>query len=125
MVAFTLMALLLAVLMRVFSGGLHGIGLASDYAQATSIARSVLARVGADIDLKEGGTSGELQDRYKWTVAVRPHEVVRQPLPGQVGTPVAENLPVRLYEVDVSVRWSEYGLDRGLKLSTLRIGAAQ
>ncbi|MBL8515964.1 MAG: type II secretion system protein [Betaproteobacteria bacterium] len=125
MVAFTLMALLLSVLMRVFSGGLQGVGLAGDYAQATSIAQSVMARVGADIDLKEGGSSGEVQDRYVWTVAIRPHEVVREALPGQSGAPVTDNLPVRLYEVDVSVRWTEYGVDRGLKFSTLRIGAAQ
>ncbi len=123
MVAFTLMALVLAVLMRVFSGGLQGIGLAEDYARATSIAESTLARVGADIAFKEGTESGEVEDRYRWTVTIRPHDIPVEPVPegGQPATPV-QNLPVVLREVEVSVAWSEYGKDRNVVLTTLRLG---
>lgn len=123
MVAFTLMALILAVLMRVFSGGLQGIGLAEDYARAASIAESTLARVGADIPLKEGSESGEAEDRYRWTVTMKPHDI--PDVPAAEGSPAStpvKNLPVVLHEVSVNVSWSEYGRDRQYVLNTLRLG---
>ncbi len=110
------MALVLAVLLRVFSGGLQGVGLAEDYARAASIAQSTLARVGADIALKEGSLSGETAERYRWTVSVRPYRAQQDP-----SQPV-QLLPVVLHEIEVSVVWSDYGRDRQVALSTLRAG---
>jgi general secretion pathway protein I len=124
-VAFTLMALIISVLLRVFSGGLLGIGLAEDYARATSVAESTLARVGADIELKPGSNSGEVDGRYAWTVDIRPHDL-QDPAPatsgGTAGTSSANTLPVVLHDVVVNVAWSEYGRDRSVRLQTLRVG---
>jgi general secretion pathway protein I len=123
MVAFTLMAIVLAVLIRVFSGGLQGIGIAEDYARAASIAESTLARVGADIALKEGSQSGDVEDRYRWTVTIKPHDIPLEPIPeGGFPSQPIQNLPVVLQEVAVTVTWSEYGRDRSYSLNTLRLG---
>ena len=119
-VAFTLMALIIAVLLRVFSGGLQGISLAEDYARATSIAESAMARVGADIELKAGSKSGEVDDRYRWNVELRPYDPPVELQPGTTAPPVA--LPVVMWEVIVQVGWSEYGKERSAVLSTLRTG---
>lgn len=120
LVAFTLMALIVVVLMRVFSGGLQGISLAEDYARASSIAESMLARVGADVEIKEGSTTGEVAGRYRWTIAVVPQrdEPGANQQPGQ--SPFL--LPVMLHRVDVTVLWEEYGRERRIQLSTLRLG---
>ena len=120
LVAFTLMALIIAVLLRVFSGGLQGIGLAEDYSRATSIAESTMARVGADIELKAGSSSGEVDDRYRWNVELRPYDPPVDLQPGTTAVPFT--LPVVMWEVIVQVGWSEYGKDRSLSLRTLRVG---
>lgn len=119
-VAFTLMALIITVLLRIFSGGLQGISLAEDYSRATSIAESTLARVGADIELKAGAASGEVDERYRWKLELRPYD---PPVAVQAGpAPVPVTLPVVMWEVVVDVAWSEYGKDRSLSLRTLRVG---
>jgi general secretion pathway protein I len=121
-VAFTLMALIITVLLRIFSGGLQGISLAEDYARATSIAESAMARVGADIELKAGVTSGEVDDRYRWNVELRPYQPPQDFLPGVAPNQQPFTLPVVMWEVVVQVVWSEYGKDRNVVLSTLRVG---
>jgi general secretion pathway protein I len=119
-VAFTLMALIIGVLLRVFSGGLQGISLAEDYARATSIAESAMARVGADIELKAGSKSGEVDDRYRWNVELRPYEPPVELQPGMTAAP--NTLPVVMWEVIADVSWSEYGKDRSVSLRSLRVG---
>lgn len=118
LVAFTLMAMVVSVMMGVFSGGLQGIGRAEDYARATSIAESALARVGADIPFKEGDTSGEENDRYKWTLSIK-----AQPDQAQLSAAQPQPiLPVRMYDVSVAVAWTEYGVTRQVVLATQRLG---
>lgn len=121
-VAFTLMALIVAVLLRVFSGGLQGIGLAEQYSRATSIAESMLARVGADIELKPGTTNGSVDERFNWTVSVQPHVLEEAGAAETPGATPSSALPVALMEVVVNVAWSEDGRDRQVKLTTLRTG---
>lgn len=120
LVAFTLMAMIVAVLMRVFSGGLQGISRAEDYARATSIAESALARVGADIPFKEGDTNGEEGDRYRWTLSIKAQS--EQAGLNAAGQP-QPIMPVRLFEVSVVVGWTDYGTTRQVALSSLRLGA--
>lgn len=121
-VAFTLMALIVAVLLRVFSGGLQGIGLAEEYSRATSIAESMLARVGADIELKQGTTNGAVDERFNWTVNIQPHVLEEAGAADIPGATPSNILPVSLMEVVVDVVWSENGRDRRVKLTTLRTG---
>src|SRR5450759_5150233 len=74
LVAFTLMALIVAVLMRVFSGGLQGAGLAEDYARATSLAESKLAGIGSEIPWKPGELNGTEAGKYRWKIAMQDYE---------------------------------------------------
>jgi general secretion pathway protein I len=115
-VAFTLMALVISVLLGVFSGGLQGLGLADEYSRASSIAESTLGRVGADIALKEGETRGTEADRFRWAVQIKPFEVEQE----NQGQPQAI-MAVQLMEVQVVVTWDDYGRNREVKLHTLRL----
>jgi general secretion pathway protein I len=115
-VAFTLMALVISVLLSVFSGGLQGLGLAEEYSRASSLAESTLSRVGADIALKEGETRGTEADRFRWSVQIKPFEVE----PEAQGQPQAI-MAVQLMEVQVVVTWDDYGRNREIKLHTLRL----
>jgi general secretion pathway protein I len=116
LVAFTLMALIVAVLMRVFSGGLQGAGIAEDYARATSFAESKLAGIGSEIPLKPGELSGTEAGKYRWKIAIQDYEDktanAAPPQPQAV-------MRVQLMEVAVSVAWSDYGKDRQVAMTTL------
>jgi general secretion pathway protein I len=117
LVAFTLMALIVAVLMRVFSGGLQGAGIAEDYARAMSLAESKLAGIGSETPLKPGELSGTEAGKYRWKIAMQGYEdstssAVPPPQPQAL-------MRVQLLEVMVSVVWSDYGKDRQVAMTTL------
>lgn len=118
LVAFTLMALVVAVLMRVFSGGLQGIGLAEDYARASSLAESKLAAVGSEVPLKIGEFAGTETDKFRWKIAMQLYDdKAANAAPSPIQTPMR----VELFEVNVSVAWSEYGKDRQIAMTTLML----
>jgi len=121
LVAFTVMALVVAVLMRVFSGGLQGIGLAENYARATSVAESKLAAVGSEIPLQPGDLSGTDADKYQWRITIQPFEEDKDPAQAQLGQPQAV-MRVQLFQVAVQVSWSEFGKERQVALNTMMLG---
>ncbi len=111
LVAFVILALVLAVLMRIFSGGLRNIGAAEGYSQAVAIAESKLAAIGVDAPLAEG-TSADKENAYSWQVAVQREEA---------GTPALEGVqPVELYRIEVTVTWGEAPAARSVRFVTLR-----
>ena len=114
LVAFTLMALIVAVLMRVFSGGLQGAGLAEDYARATSLAESKLAGIGSETPLKPGEISGTEAGKYRWKIAMQGYDDK-----AASAAPPQTLMRVQLMEVAVSVAWSDYGKDRQVDMTTL------
>ena len=73
LVAVTILAVSLVALMRAFSTGLTGIGLAEARATAVAHARAKLEEVGTVIALEAGDLEGEWVDRYRWQVAIHPY----------------------------------------------------
>ena len=116
LVAFTLMALIVTVLMRVFSGGLQGAGVAEDYARATSLAESKLAGIGSEVPLQAGELSGIEAGKYRWKIAMQEFE--EQQASAMPPQPQAL-MRVQLMAVAVSVAWSDYGKDRQIAMTTL------
>ena len=116
LVAFTLMALIVTVLMRVFSGGLQGAGVAEDYARATSLAESKLAGIGSETPLNPGEISGTEAGKYRWKIAIQGYE---DKAAGAAPPQPQAVMRVQLMEVVVSVAWSDYGKDRLVALTTL------
>ncbi|MEQ1517986.1 MAG: prepilin-type N-terminal cleavage/methylation domain-containing protein [Usitatibacteraceae bacterium] len=74
LVAFTLLAVAMGVLMQIFSRGVNGATLADRYAKATMYAESKLASVGVVGELKEGTAAGKFDDDFSWSLAVRPYQ---------------------------------------------------
>lgn len=123
LVAFSLMALIITVLIRIFAGGMQGIGLAEDYARATSLAESTIARVGADIEFKPATLSGtDEAERYKWQLALQQvdNEMLAAPGSGAAGSGAA--LPVALWRISAVVEWADGGKPRSIRMDTLRVG---
>jgi len=121
LVAFTLLALAMGVVMQIFSRGVNGATLADRYAKATMYAESMLSSVGSETELKEGSADGKFDDDFSWALAVRAYQ---DPYPKDQAVIDYERLmPTQLFEVELKVSFmAEDRRERVLNLSTLRMG---
>ena len=120
LVAFTILALSLAVLMRIFSGSLRNADVTRDQAQAVALAQSLLASAGVEATLVPGESTGVLDDKFRWLLRVGPF--VEEPRPGESAA-VRSPLPLDLWEVAVRVAWGGDSRlpERAVTLTTLRV----
>lgn len=114
LVAFTILAVALGVLLPAFSSGLSAQDRAETHGLAALKAHSKLAEVGNLVALRVGTTEGDYEDGTTWRVEITPYE---EP-------DLEAELPRYLvaYTVMVEVSASDGPL---LSLSTLRLGEAQ
>jgi general secretion pathway protein I len=112
LIAFAILAVALAGLLRVFSGGLQATTRAERYGEAVLLARSVLERVGTEIAIQPGEQSGRGEDGAAWSVRMRPLEV-----PGERNGQASPYVP---YEVAVTVVVPR---QQPITLTTLRLVA--
>lgn len=68
LIAFSILALSLGILLGIFSGGLRQAIVSEEYQHATTIAQSKLAMVGTEVELQEGEVQGEIEGKYFWSV---------------------------------------------------------
>ena len=120
LVAFVILALVLGVLMQIFSGGLRNASRAGEYQHAVLLGQSKLASVGIEMPLKESESNGEFDDTYRWQVSIRPYLDSRAQAGGHTGLP-APLLPVTLMEVEIRVLWGDSEQPRSVSLQTLRL----
>ncbi len=124
LVAFTLLALAMGILMQIFSRGVNGAGLADKYAKATMMAESKLATVGIENVLQAGETTGKFDDDFQWRLLVTPYV---EPVAKDAAINPADIealMATRLYEVALTVSFqSDDSRERQVTLNTLLIGA--
>ncbi len=118
LVAFTLFAMALGLLMQIFSRGVNGAALAEHYAKAAMYAESKLAAVGLEDTIREGTTSGKFDDDYAWQVTIKSYS---DPAPREQMALDFEKLHfVQLYEIETKVVFSaDDRKERAVTLSTL------
>ena len=120
LVAFTILALSLGVLMQIFSGSLRNADVTRDAAQATALAQTLLAGAGVETPLAAGESSGVHGGRFRWRLVMVPHEEPPRPgVPENLRTPAA----VDLWRVTARVAWGgdERTGERDVTLTTLRL----
>jgi len=120
LVAFVILALILGVLMQIFSGGLRNASRVDEYQQAMLLGQSKLASIGIEIPLKVSESNGEFDAVYRWHVSIRPYLVAPAQTSDQTGLPVPI-LPVSLLEVEIQVLWGGSNQPRSASLKTLRL----
>ena len=113
LVAFSILALCLGVLFRIFGGGGRLAELADQHARAIVLAESLLASAGVETPLQPGESGGEIDDRFRWVLRVNPYVPAGEPLP--------EQLPFKPYWVELSVEWGDANELRTFTLGTLRL----
>ena len=79
LVAFTLLALAMGIIMQIFSRGVNGADLADRYAKAAMLAESKLAAIGIEEVLAEGSYNGQFDDNFAWTMSVRAYISAAEP----------------------------------------------
>lgn len=114
LVAFTILALSLGVLLQIFSRAMTTTAIGEGYDRAAALAELKLRQVGYEIPLEPGVHEGETDDGLAWTIRIVPDWGVEDPF-GEA--------PWTLYRVVVDVLWRDGGAGvRRLTLPTLRLG---
>ena len=114
LVAFVILAMALAVLFRIFSGGLRNVSVSSDYSLAILVAEAQLSSAGVTDTLGPGETHGEVSDKFSWTRIVSRYV----PLEGYTG----DSMPLPAYHVTVIVEWPYADGVRQVEISSVRLG---
>lgn len=111
-VTLAILALALSTLVSVLSDGFRRAGQAEVVAQANLHARSLLDKVGAEIPLTPGLTTGQLANGSHWQLHIEPF-----------GDGADQRAwPVGAYTILAEVSWREGMRDRSIMVSTLRLG---
>lgn len=80
LVAFTLLAIAMAVLMQIFSRGVNNADVADRYAKAAMFAESKMASAGVEELLTEGETGGQFDNDFMWQLSVKLYYSANEPL---------------------------------------------
>ncbi len=116
LIAFSILAISLGILLKIFSTGVTTARIADDYTNAAQIANNLLAKTGIETPLKITEKFGVENDIYHWKVRINPKTFISPELNLQ-------DLPIELFEVNVQVWWGDDVKtdDRVLELTTLKM----
>ncbi|MES9942450.1 MAG: type II secretion system protein [Candidatus Thiodiazotropha sp. 6PLUC2] len=108
LVAFTLLALTLGVMMKTLSSNSRGLVIASQHSQAATLAESLISEVGVTEPLQVSSLEGQSEDGYHWHLNVEENPMENGYLKGAS------------FIVTAEISWGEVGSGRRYVLSTLR-----
>lgn len=117
LIAFSILAVSLGILLKIFSGGVNNAMIAEDYTIATQIAESLIAKTGSEIPIKEHQSSGDENEKYHWQLTISPYPLSREDFDPKA-------IPAELFKVSVTVNWGDgESDDRQIQLNTLKLAA--
>lgn len=111
-VALAILALGIGGLISMISRSLQQTAAAARATEASSLAQSVLARLGTELPIKMEEQTGEFPNGYRWTLRTSPYGDLKE----------REEWPIGAYMVSTEVGWIEGGQRRAYVLDTLRLG---
>jgi general secretion pathway protein I len=117
LVAFSIMAVALTIVLRIFGAGVNNAVISEEYNTAVQIAESILARTGVETPLEVGEVTGIEGYKYHWLVSVSlVHQAALNANPGQASSSGA------LYAIRVLVVWDDAAaIPRRIDLQTFRL----
>lgn len=115
LIAFSILAISLGILLKIFSAGINTAVVAEDYTAAVQIAESLMAKTGLESPLQAGEDSGTENDKYEWQVLVTPYLFNPENIDEMTIT-------TTLFKVKVIVNWDiEKTKRRQIELTTLKL----
>jgi general secretion pathway protein I len=114
LVAFTILALSLTIILKIFSTGITNAMLAEDYNTAVQIADGLMAKVGTETPVKNDRVEGNFE-KYHWLIAI-------QPFYPPINKATSKKLSAELYKVTVKLTWDDdFYQAREFNLVTLKL----
>jgi general secretion pathway protein I len=113
LVAVSVLAISLVVILQLFSGGLRSAKLAGDYTRGIFYAKAKMEEVLATELLEEKTLTGVFDDIYRWEA-----RIVAFDLESEEEEPV---LPIVAFNVNLQVVWNMGSKERRFELSTLKL----
>jgi general secretion pathway protein I len=115
LIAFSILALSLGILLKIFSAGVNTSIVAEDYTAAVQIAESLMAKTGVETPLQEGQASGLENKKYHWLVEVSTFVFNPENID-------STTIAAALYKIKVIVSWGDDNAnDRQVELTTIRL----
>ena len=115
LIAFSILALSLGILLKIFSAGVNTAVVAEDYTAAVQIAESLMAEASVETPLQASQASGLENEKYHWLVEVSPFAFNPENVEPSAIT-------AEMFKVKVTVSWGDDNAnDRQVELSTLKL----
>jgi general secretion pathway protein I len=117
LIAFSILALSLGILLKIFSAGVNTAVVAEDYTAAVQIAEGLMAKTGVEKPLLVGQEAGLENDKFHWRVVISPFEFNPE------NTDVTAITAI-LFKINVTVSWGDDNTranGRQVELSTLKL----
>ena len=112
LVAISIMAICLTVILQLFSGGLKSGRLSDDYTRGVFHAREIMEEILASEALAEGVSEGHFDDSYSWKA-----EVIRVEQTDEEES----KLPLDTFTIKVQVTWGETERKKLFELETIKV----
>jgi general secretion pathway protein I len=112
LVAMSILAISLAVLLQLFSGGLKSSRLSDEYTRGIFYAREKMDEILLAEELTEGVIGGEFDNGFKWRA-----EALRV----TIAEAKDAALPFRTFNIKVDVRWNEGEKEKHFAINTLKL----
>jgi general secretion pathway protein I len=110
LVALAIMAIAVTLIMQLFSADLRTIARSGDVTAAAVRGESRIREILAEPVFEEKTWSEETAEGYRMDIAI-----------AEVMKPRTDNLPVKLMEVELTLRWFEGVKEKSLRLTTLKM----
>lgn len=114
LIAFSILALSLGILLNIFSGGLRRTIVSEEYQKAVTIAQAKISAAGVEFPMDEGQKQGQSLDKFNWSLVI-------QPLNTDDVAAASEAMGIQVYEVISRVQWMAGDNDRQVELITLKL----
>ena len=113
LVAISILAISLVVLMQLFSGGLKSSRLSDEYTLGIFHAREKMDEILLAGELTEGIIDGEFDDGFRWKA-----EAVQVDIKKEAKD---VNLPLRAFSIKVAVMWDAGGREKQFAVSAIKL----
>ena len=112
LVAISILAISLVVILQLFSGGLKSSRLSDEYTRGIFHAREKMGEVLLSKDLSEGETEGAFADSFRWKCLVERIERAEED---------EEKLPFNMFNIKVDIIWDVGDKEKRFQVSTIKI----
>jgi general secretion pathway protein I len=112
LVAISILAISLTVLLQLFSGGLKSSRLSDEYTRGIFYAREKMDEILLAEELTEGVIGGEFDDGFKWRA---------EALHLDIEEAKDVKLPFRAFNIKVDVRWNEGETEKHFAISAIKL----